>query len=173
MPVNWNKPSLIIKKPLTSPMKSTKTVYSQCLLSQALQLILRDDDYVRAQTLLEQGYPLNAPRDQRMLVYSTAQVYLACYRQDFVQLKQTALQIYQFGTSFQNSLGALAILPATLFLRRNSQFERAAEWLGSYEQTSLHRMTKNLALVSPLSEQPDQRHRPSCLRCCLCAWLHS
>ncbi len=119
-----------------------EVIYGHCLLSQALALILRDSDYARARTLLEEGYPPNSPRDLRVVLQGTAQVYFACVGQDFGQIKQAALRTYQIGKNFRSKLGDLAIFAGAQFRQRDGQPECAAEWLGAYEQTPPHQMMK-------------------------------
>jgi hypothetical protein len=124
---------------LASEIKE-ETVYRLVLLTHALDLILVDEDYSGAKALMEECYPPGSPRDLRILVYATGQVFLACAAEDRVQLKQATLRMYQIGKNFQSPIGSYALLSATQFALRDSQLERAAEWLGAFEQTPGYRM---------------------------------
>jgi serine/threonine protein kinase/predicted ATPase len=137
-----------------------QTVYDQCKMSDAIDLILLDADYDRARTILAEAYPPNSPKDLRVMLDSTAQIYLASVALDYVKLRQETLRINQIAKNFRSKLGTLDIYIATIFLQQDGQFEQAAEWMGSYEQTPAHRMTKiwpwyqryRSALVSTLGQ---------------------
>ena len=53
-----------------------------------------------------------------------------------------ALTVQKIAKNFQSKLGALAIFLGSQFLVRDAEFERAAEWLGTFERTPMHRTTK-------------------------------
>ncbi|HRF99159.1 MAG TPA: tetratricopeptide repeat protein, partial [Aggregatilineales bacterium] len=71
-----------------------ETVYGLCLLSQALDIILRDGDYDQARALIDKGYPPNSPFDLRMIVSITAKVYLVCISQNSADMKQMIGGVY-------------------------------------------------------------------------------
>jgi predicted ATPase/predicted Ser/Thr protein kinase len=118
-------------------------VYRLCLLSEAFEIILTGGDYARAKSLLAEGYPPNSPNDFRSIIHFTAQTFLAAIEEDYVNIRKVALSMYQLGKDRGHPIIASTILLGIQVLMRDAQFELAAEWLGTTEQSPLNRITRN------------------------------